>query len=398
MTLVSTSRTHVSFFPCSLYVWGNSEGGVLMLPDSTEGFVNPTVVGSTDTMGMTMAVSDRFACRTQCDDSDCSLSCWGTNADGQLGVGSTTASSTTPLEVTIPGSWNVQAYALGQRHACAAANVGVPGGVAVAASCWGANESGQLGNGTTKSASTPTLVVNGKTSEWESYTHLAASVEHTCGITDKGLLFCWGSNATGQLGLGQGAASQSLTTAIVPAPAAEPYVQWALVAASPSNTCAVSSSTNVYCWGSAELGMNGNQDLSATQWQVGPSIVAIAGVTNIMATGNTMYLTTSQGMAWAWGDNSLGQAGVDPSQTLLSKPTPLAISDIVLVAAGVNYGCLIYHKTWVGTLLCFGGNESGQLGTGSTSSEGSTYAMAQGDGTWLFVGAGYDSTYALYQS
>ncbi|KDD73414.1 hypothetical protein H632_c2200p0 [Helicosporidium sp. ATCC 50920] len=117
-----------------------------------------------------------------------------------------------------------------------------------------------------------------------------------------------------------------------------------------------------------------------------------------MATGNTMYVNNNQGLAWTWGDNSLGQAGVDPSQTLLSGPTQLARTDIASIAAGSNYACLTYRTaSWMYSLVCFGGNESGQLGAGSTSSEGGSFTMPQGDGTWTFVAAGYGSTFAAFE-
>ena len=116
--------------------------------------------------------------------------CWGGNSGGQLGDGSQTQ-RLTPVEL-IPRLTGVSALALGGNNSCAMAADG-------AVTCWGANATGQLGDGTTVGRSEATLEVEG-------LGYGAAAVSgadgHNCAITGAGGLRCWGNNAVGQIGDG----------------------------------------------------------------------------------------------------------------------------------------------------------------------------------------------------
>ncbi|MBK8481550.1 MAG: hypothetical protein IPL40_10290 [Proteobacteria bacterium] len=111
--------------------------------------------------------------------------CWGYNASGRLGDGSTTNSST---PVTVLGLSNASTLALGNAHSCARLTNGT-------LRCWGYNASGQLGDGTTTSRETPVAVA-----QLSRVTAVAAGVYHTCAQLSTGLLRCWGQGANGQLG------------------------------------------------------------------------------------------------------------------------------------------------------------------------------------------------------
>ncbi|MFC5179367.1 hypothetical protein [Nocardioides taihuensis] len=128
----------------------------------------------------------------------CSLStggavwCWGDNTFGQLGTGSDVENEWRPG--LVPGLSGVTALAAGAHHTCAV--FGVDGEVA----CWGRNDSGQLGNGSTKQSSLP-VVAEGVTGA----TMVAAGRAHTCVVTGAEPdqeVWCWGANGFGQLGLG----------------------------------------------------------------------------------------------------------------------------------------------------------------------------------------------------
>jgi alpha-tubulin suppressor-like RCC1 family protein len=83
---------------------------------------------------------------------DGTAKCWGLNASGQLGNGTTTSSTTTPVSVSgLTSIVAIVAIAAGDEHSCAVLSNG-------AARCWGANAGGQLGNGTTSSSATPVVV------------------------------------------------------------------------------------------------------------------------------------------------------------------------------------------------------------------------------------------------
>jgi hypothetical protein len=117
------------------------------------------------------------------------LWCWGRNDDGQLGD-LTTITRPLPTQV-IALKASVAKVAAGSGHTCARMNDGM-------LFCWGKNDSGQLGNGTTFSTSWPVQanVIGASVAE------VVAGGEHTCARTNDGMLFCWGKNSAGQLGDG----------------------------------------------------------------------------------------------------------------------------------------------------------------------------------------------------
>src|SRR6267143_1556819 len=115
--------------------------------------------------------------------------CWGANADGQLGIGaSDTLPHPKPLRVASRIKFKV--VSAGNRHTCALTADGT-------AYCWGANDSGQLGNGSITASATP-VAVQGKLV----FVSVSAGATHTCGITSAGDADCWGGNWHGQLGNG----------------------------------------------------------------------------------------------------------------------------------------------------------------------------------------------------
>jgi alpha-tubulin suppressor-like RCC1 family protein len=126
--------------------------------------------------------------------------CWGSNSSGQLGNGTTT-DSRTPVAVNGLPSGTVTAidasgereteyeYVVDAEHTCAIVNGG--------AWCWGGNNSGQLGNGTTTSSTAPVAVTGLPLGT--KVTAISAGEQHTCAIVS-GVAQCWGNNDSGQLG------------------------------------------------------------------------------------------------------------------------------------------------------------------------------------------------------
>jgi len=118
--------------------------------------------------------------------SDRTAQCWGRNQDGQLGNGNNTTDSGTPQPVT--GLTGVVALAAGGYHTCALLND-------ASVRCWGRNDRGQVGDGTTISRSTP-VVVSGMTSAVQ----ISGGLYHMCALVADGTLQCWGQNDSGQIG------------------------------------------------------------------------------------------------------------------------------------------------------------------------------------------------------
>lgn len=163
------------------------------------------------------------------------VKCWGNNAAGQLGNGTTTNSATPGFVTGITTATKVVA---GFSHSCALLTTG-------AVSCWGQNLFGELGNGTTTSSSTP-VVVSGVTDA----VALTVGSGFTCAVIADGTVKCWGDNDEGRLGNG--------TT--TDSPTAVPVVGVSGVTALGSgnaHSCAVIAGGAVDCWGegfSGELG------------------------------------------------------------------------------------------------------------------------------------------------
>jgi len=167
------------------------------------------------------------------------VKCWGYNAWGEIGDGTSGTDRFTPVAVSGMGS-GVAGVAAGSYHTCA---VTVSGGV----KCWGANFYGQLGDGSTTSWATG-VDVSGLANDVAS---LSAGDHHTCALTTSGGLRCWGRNLDGQLG--DGAASDRVTATAVRGLASGVT----RVAAGGNHTCALMTGGGVNCWGrnlSGQLG------------------------------------------------------------------------------------------------------------------------------------------------
>jgi alpha-tubulin suppressor-like RCC1 family protein len=136
-----------------------------------------------------LAAGFAVTCGTATDDT---AYCWGNNANGQLGDGTTTDRHT---PVAISGTATFSSISVGTSQTCGLTDSGI-------AYCWGYNGSGQLGDGTTTDRHTPTPVVGGLV-----FQSIGAGVTATCGLSTGNAVYCWGDNAVGQLGNGTASGS-----------------------------------------------------------------------------------------------------------------------------------------------------------------------------------------------
>lgn len=182
-----------------------------------------------------------------CAVADGKIYCWGANKNGELGDGTTKPNSNIPTQVAMPAIKHISAISAGEHHTCAIADGKIY--------CWGANESGQLGNANTESKSNIPVPVSISDDIIKNISAISAGDRHTCAIAD-GKIYCWGANESGQLGNG------SYDNSNTPVPIKTvPEVKGGFVSisAGANHTCANSTINNiVYCWGSNASGQIGN--------------------------------------------------------------------------------------------------------------------------------------------
>jgi uncharacterized delta-60 repeat protein len=173
-----------------LHCWGSNYAGTLGR-GSPGSFPDPRLTGpvrnptnTANLTGVTLhAIGELHACAV----AGGTLYCWGENANGQLGDGTTTSS---PLPVIVSGVPSVSALALGESHSCALTSAGE-------VYCWGANDSGQLGNNNLVFASPTPAQVAGLFGDTVA---IAAGGDNTCALRAGGSVYCWGANYSGQIG------------------------------------------------------------------------------------------------------------------------------------------------------------------------------------------------------
>lgn len=307
------------------------------------------------------------------------LWCWGANNAGQVGIGSSTSVINGPTRVEV-GSWSQ--VSAGAEHTCAISTSGE-------LHCWGESSNGRLGLSNIINPQAPSRV--GTDSNW---IDLAAGGAHTCGVQDDGQLFCWGLNNSGQLGIG------SSTTANTPQPVAlRPGItQWISVTAGSAHTCALGRRGDgthaAFCWGSGGSGRLGNATTSGTfntPEPVGGSALD-ANIHNISAgdehTCATLTLS-GQRRSYCWGNGSSGQLG-NGLETIFSSPDRVDGTDnYEKVTSGEEHSCGLLSS---GQAYCWGENIRNQLGTdGDQTAQPEPVIMPDGV-TLVDIEAGHEHT------
>ncbi|HEY3381090.1 MAG TPA: IPT/TIG domain-containing protein [Vicinamibacterales bacterium] len=301
------------------------------------------------------------------------VQCWGYNNYGQLGDGTTTNRST-PVGV-VGLATGVTAVAGGNYHSCALAGSG-------AVMCWGQNFSGQLGDGTTTGAVSP-VAVAGLASD---VAGLTAGSSHTCAFTAGGAVQCWGSNTSGQLG------DSTLTNRPTPVTVVNLAGAVAALDAGDSHTCATIRGGGVQCWGSNAYGQLGD---SSVVVRTAPADVATSVAASALAVGGSHACRLVTGGVQCWGLNSSGQLG---DYTTISRSLPanvVGMTGASGIAAGGSHSCA---TTASGGVKCWGSNSYGQVGIGSTGGSRSTPSDVVGLSDAALVGAGSNHTCALTAS
>lgn len=252
--------------------------------------------------------------------------------------------------VEVPGlASGATSISVGGAHACA---VTAPGG----AQCWGANAEGQLGDGTFAERLSPVDVAGllGGVSA------VAAGGFFTCARIEDGGAMCWGDNSQGQLG--DGTSGNYRNTPADVSGLSETIVA---IATGDDHACAITMSGGVMCWGSDASGQLGDGASGGLRTTPAPVNGLSSGVRTLALGADHSCAVLMSGAAKCWGGNASGQLG-DGATSASATPVYVAglSSGVAALAAGDGSTCTL---TTAGGVKCWGANDYGQLGDGTTS-------------------------------
>ena len=280
---------------------------------------------------------------------DGAVYCRGANRNGQLGTGNKADSYDADLAVQQNGL-TFTTIAVGASHTCALTQQGQ-------AYCWGSGGQGRLGNNSNEDSLVPAPIARG-----QRFTALAAGWLNTCGLTSDGAIYCWGGmHGTGLERLGGAEPPIAFTPERVPGP--ERYRQ---VVSGHGQVCALNTSGRAFCWG-------GNED-----GELGIGRTSEREFTPVAVTGNHTFASlaaglggdtcgiTSTGSVLCWGLNVNGTHGNGTTDKSSSVPVPVSGNHaFASLAIGINHACGVSTD---GQIYCWGGVPGlGNAGTASST-------------------------------
>jgi alpha-tubulin suppressor-like RCC1 family protein len=267
------------------------------------------------------------------------VKCWGFNV-GQLGDGSTTPDRLAP--VTVVGLNGTPAkLSVGYIHSCA---LSAAGGV----QCWGSSAYGMLGNGILGSSLVPVTVQGLHTG----VVSIVSGAYHSCALTANKNMYCWGSNAHGELG------NNSTSDSALPVLVNSLQGQVVQIFAGFNRSCASATNGDLFCWGENSAYPNGRSLLPLKVSGLSSNIKQLAlGYQHSCA-------LEANGTVKCWGDNSYGQLNGSGPESYSELPiSSNPAGEVTELSAGEYHSCAQRAN---GQVSCWGRNSSGQLGTNAT--------------------------------
>jgi len=360
----------------TVYSWGNNFSGQLGNGNYNNSNV-PVAVSTTGVLAgkKIIAVAAGYS-HSLALASDGTIYAWGGNSSGQLGNGNN-ISSNLPVAVYTTGAIAgkaVTTIASGFLHNLALTSDG-------STYSWGANISGQLGNGSNNSTNVPVEVNTTDVLLGKKIITINAGAYHSFVVASDGITYSWGLNSFGQLGNGNNTSTNIPVTVRFNAANVLIGKNISAVYAGSLFSIALGADNTFYSWGDNSAGQLGNGNKISSNTPVVASNLSVLSnkVISAVATGGYHCLVlTSDGTVYAWGDNSAGQLG---NGNNISSDIPVTVSTngvlagkkIIGIAAGMRHSIVV---TSDGNLYSWGYNAHGQLGNASTINSNVPVAIA----------------------
>lgn len=304
----------------TVWCWGYGYSGQLGDGNNYHGTDTPVQVAISDGVPLTgasdVAVGESHSCAAL---EDGRAMCWGFNDFAQLGNGQSGTNVAWAQPVLLDASTSlshVSAVAAGHNHSCALLDTGQ-------VRCWGESGTGETGSGSDDTALFAVAVVDAAAQPIDQVTQISAGDKFACAVKVDGSLWCWGANGTGQLGDG---GSTNRLSAVRSASSIETVTE---VACGGVHACAVSAAGGLWCWGGNAYGQIGNGTtfnqlvpVPAIDDATGAPLVAVA---HVRAGSDFTCGTDSAGALWCWGSNSYGQLGRAPDPAVYLRAQTVAV-------------------------------------------------------------------------
>jgi len=354
---ISAGASHVALIKANgkLYTWGNNANGQLGI-GSTTGQTSAIQVG-TDSTWVKVAASDAHTVAIK---NDGTLWAWGRNDYGQVGDGTTTQ-RTSPVQIDTDTTW-VEVYSCKGTFSYAKKSDGTLWS-------WGRNQRGQLGNGDTGGTTVLEPEQIGFDEDW---LRISVGNDFVIAVKTDNSLYGWGLNVLYQLGLSY--TTPNLSGPFDPVQIDSTFYNWQYPAAGANHTVAIKTDNTIWGWGNNNAGQTGNRNpgTGTTYAQKVPAAFDTLSTGGRYATSGTNFsvVLKTDSTLWSIGVNSQGQLGLGYTS---SSPNYIPIltkigsaTNWIYIATGDSYTIGLQAD---GKLYSWGVNTAGQLGLGNTTNQ-----------------------------
>ena len=247
---------------------------------------------------------------------------------------------------------------------------------------WGLNNNGEVGDGTSTQVSIPTRL--GTDTNWQAVSAgVGAAETHSHAIKTNGTLWSWGKNSWGQLG------TEGTTSEYQPKQAGTD-TDWAFVSVGVDHSVGIKSDGSFLGWGSNSSGQLGDgSPISIKQ----PTLIGTSTLWEETFAGLFGLGKMIDGTLWSWGYNFWGRLGLGLTEgEARNSPTQIGTDTDWVKVSVKRYHTLAIKSD--GTLWAWGGNNSGQVGDGTTENKSAPVQIGT-DNDWSDVITSHYSSYAL---